>query len=425
MRENTMSMPHTCKGQSRMRGAAICAALLVPIAFCSSLAAKDAPAQRELSTYPLRGNPISADISPDERLVATLISRTEPTDDPSNIKITDSIQLWDFRQDKLIAEKTIREQLRAKGEIAHQNAYARYSADGQLVIAYLDHCLYILRQKDLQEISRISLKGPSDITRSFTTKTGPHTVVDRSEVAALELSPIGQFAAVLWVRGFSDAWVDLVQLNSAKEAVWNTKERGVGWTRPSTITWSADGLRLVLAVPSGWPCGNSDNGPDVFAVEPASGAIRSKLTTGLLVGDIAVTPDGRILAVDKGCVGVFRNHDPKLKVFDLYTGKKIKELSGRGGGVRYEVSASRTGDRAVAGTGIVKARFDWGDMVPSEVHVDSTFSVWNIKTYEEVATSQNLANRERHYLDGRASLRLRMSPNGGFVLKGSNIYELP
>lgn len=412
-------------GQVRMRGAVIRAVLLVSIALCSGLAAEDAPAQRELRTYPLHGNAISADISPDEMLVATLLSRSEPADDPSNIKIIDSLQLWDFRHDKLIAEKAIQEQLRTKHEVAHQNAYVRYSADGQFVVAYLDHYLYVLGQKDLQEIRRIPLKGPPDLSRSFTTKTGPHTVVDKGEVAALELSRVGQFAAILWVRGLSDAWVDLVQLDSAKEAVWNTKEHGVGWMRPRTITWSADGQMLLLAVPNGWACGHPGNVPDVFAVEPVSGAIKHKLTTGLLVGDIAVTPDGRVLAVDNDCVGVFRNHDPKLRVFDLHTGKKIRELSGRGGGVRYEVSASRSGGRAVADTGIVKARFDWGDMVPLDVRVDSTFSVWNLKTYEGVATSQNLANRARRHVEGERQVRLRMSPNGGFVLEGSNIYELP
>jgi WD40 repeat protein len=420
-----MKTPSACRTHVRLRGVVIRAVLLASIAHCSGLAAEDAPAQRELRTYPLHGNVISADISPDERFVATLLSRSEPTNDPSNIKTTDSMQLWDFRQDKLKAEKTIQGQLRTKHEVANQNAYVRYSADGKFVIAYLDHSLYIFGQEDLREISRIPLKGPPDLSRSFTTKTGPHTVVDKGEVAALELSPVGQFAAILWVRGLSDAWVDLVQIDSAKEVFWNTKEHGVGWMRPRTITWSADGQRLVLAVPNGWACGNSGNEPDVFAVEPASGAITRKLATGFLVGEIAVTPDGRVLAVDNDCVGVFRNHDPKLRVFDLNTGKKIKELSGRGGGVRYEVSASRTGDRAVADTGIVKDRFDWGDMVPSDVHVDSTFSVWNIKTYEGVATSQNLANGARRHSDGRVQVRLRISSNGGFVLKGSNIYELP
>ncbi len=420
----TPSAWHTLVGEPvTMSAASIRAILVVLMVLCSGLAAEDAPAQRELRTYPLHGNVISADISPDEMLVATLLRRSEPTGDRSNIKSTDLLQLWDFRQDKLIAEKAIQEQLRTKQEIAHQSAYVRYSADGRCVIAYLDHYLYILGQ-DLLEIKRIPLKGPPDLTRSFTTKTGPHTVVDKGEVAALELSPAGQLAAILWVRGSSDAWVDLVQLDSTRQVVWNTKERGVGWMRPKTIAWSTGGQRLLLAVPNGWACGHPGTAPDVFAVEPVSGVIKQKLTTGFLVGDIAVTPDGRVLAVDNDCVGVFRNHDPKLRVFDLYTGKKIKELSDRGSGVRYEVSASRTGARAVADTGIVKARFDWGDMVPFDAHVDSTFSVWNLKTYEGVATSQNLANEARHNIE-RSQVRLRMSPNGGFVLKGSNIYELP
>jgi len=180
-------------GQVTMRGAVVRAVLLVLIALRSGLAGQDAPAQRELRTYPLHGSAISADISPDEMFVATLLGRSEPTDEPSNIKIINSLQLWDFRQDKLIAEKVIQEQLRTKREVVNENAYVRYSGNGQFVTVYLDHYLYVLRQRDLQEIRRIPLKGPPDVTRSFTTKTGPHTVVDKSEVAALELSPVGQF----------------------------------------------------------------------------------------------------------------------------------------------------------------------------------------------------------------------------------------
>jgi|SRR5580658_126642 hypothetical protein len=246
-----MKTPSACRTHVRLRGVVIRAVLLASIAHCSGLAAEDAPAQRELRTYPVHGNVISADISPDERFVATLLSRSEPTNDPSNIKATDSIQLWDFRQDKLKAEKTIQEQLRTKHEVANQNAYVRYSADGKFVIAYLDHYLYTFGQEDLREISRIPLKGPPDLSRSFTTKTGPHTVVDKGEVAALELSPVGQFAAILWVRGLSDAWVDLVQLDSAEEAFWNTKEHGVGWMRPRTITGQQMGKGWCWLSPTG------------------------------------------------------------------------------------------------------------------------------------------------------------------------------
>ena len=103
-----------------------------------------------------------------------------------------------------------------------------------------------------------------------------------------------------------------------------------------------------MAVPNVFPCGRPLDAPDVFVVDPASGVIEIKQSTGLLVGDVAVTVDGRVFAVDCDCVGVFVDHDPKLRVFDLRTGKKVKELSGRGTGVRYAVSASRKGNRVAA-----------------------------------------------------------------------------
>jgi hypothetical protein len=150
------------------------------------------------------------------------------------------------------------------------------------------------------------------------------------------------------------------------------------------------------------------------------------LTTGLLVGDVAVTSDGRIFAVDFDCVGVFANHDPELRIFDLQTGKKLKELPGRGTGVRYEVSASRNGRRVAAYTGLVKTAFDWGDMVANDKLIDKTFTVWNSTTYEMLVTSQILPS-----LSGSPRVRtageipLRISTSGNFVLLGQTIYELP
>lgn len=408
-----------------MRSAVIQRVLLISFALCCCLLAETSPKVGDLRTYSLPSDTISADISPNEKHVVALVRHLEPTDSRSKMKSTDSLEVWDFLQSKLTAEKPLGEELRDESQIWNRRGFVRYSADDQIIVCYLEHDLYVLRQSDLQEIRRIRLKGPPDETRSFTTKTGPHTVVDRGEVTALELSGDGKAAAVVWVRGLLDAWVDLVQLDSGQEAVWNTKDRQVGYMQPTSIAWSGDGQWLILAVPNNWPCGDPDDQPDVFAVEPKTGAIRYKLTTGLLVGEIAVTPDARVLAVDRNCVGVWKNHDPKLRIFDLYTGKRIKELSGRGGGVRYEVSASRFGNRAVADTGIVKEKFDWGDMLPVDSHVDSTFSVWDLTNYDHVITSQNLLQRLQGGSKHQVRLPLRMSPNGGFVLKGSNIYELP
>jgi WD40 repeat protein len=138
-----------------------------------------------------------------------------------------------------------------------------------------------------------------------------------------------------------------------------------------------------------------------------TGAIKQKFTTGLLTGSIAVSADGRVLAVDENCLGVFANHDPKLRVFDLSTGKRIREVSGRGAGVRYSVSSSADGSRFLAFTGKVKRKFDWSDAVPQDVRADGTLSVWNFSNYDGIVTSQNLP--------GLNAQGLRLSPKGGYA----------
>jgi hypothetical protein len=93
--------------------------------------------------------------------------------------------------------------------------------------------------------------------------------------------------------------------------------------------------------------------------------------------------------------------------------------------VRYAASASRNGNRVAAYTGIVKAGFDWGDMLPFDKHIDATFSVWNLSNYEVLVTSQILAERTSGRFRVAGQIPLRISPKGGFVLHGGAIYELP
>ncbi len=382
--------------------------------------------QCELKAYVLHEDPNSADISPDESFVVTELSRRETTNDPSTVKVSDLVQLWDFRNDKLVAESILRVSIRDKREprTYWRSEHVRYSADGKVIIAYLDRFLYVLRPDDLREIRRISITGPPAEARTYEGKHGVHNFTIDSEVSSLELSPARHEVAAVWVRGLSNSWIDVVDFDLAKETVWNTRERGLGWMNPKAVSWTSDGEHLVVAVPNVFPCGRPSDTPDVFVVDPAAGVIENKLSTGLLVGDVAVTADGRLFAVDYDCVGVFVDHDPKLRVFDLRTGKKVKELSGRGTGVRYAVSASRYGSRVAAYTGIVKARFDWGDMVPFDKRIDATFSVWNISNYEVLVTSQNLPERSSGRFRVAGQIPLRMSPKGGLVVQGGAIYEL-
>jgi WD40 repeat protein len=287
--------------------------------------------QRELKAYILHENPNSADVSPDDSFVVTELRRREPTNDPSTGKVSDLVQLWDFRNDKLVAENVLRVKTRERRDphTYQRSEYVRYSSDGKIVIAYLDRFLYVLRADDLQEIRRIPITGPPAESRTYKGEHGLHSFAIDSEVTSLELSPARPEVVVVWVRGFSNSWIDVVDFDSAKQTVWNTRERGLGWMNPKAISWTSDGEHLAVAVPNVFPCERPSDTPDVFVVDPTSGAIENKLSTGLLVGDIALTADGRLFAVDYDCVGVFVNHDPKLRVFDLRTGKKVKELSGR------------------------------------------------------------------------------------------------
>jgi len=68
----------------------------------------------------------------------------------------------------------------------------------------------------------------------------------------------------------------------------------------------------------------------------------------------------------------------------------------------------------------LKIKFDWSDFVANDVSVDATFSVWNLKDYSGVVTSQDLK--------GLNSTGLRISPNGRFAVssgQASSVYELP
>jgi WD40 repeat protein len=97
----------------------------------------------------------------------------------------------------------------------------------------------------------------------------------------------------------------------------------------------------------------------------------------------------------------------------------VHELGGRGSGVRHHLSVSRDGRRLVAFTGKQRICVDldgWGSC-----SVDQTFSVWDLKTYAGIATSQSL--------EGLVGGLFSISPAGHFVvITGgfrSQVVEVP
>jgi WD40 repeat protein len=379
------------------------------------------PSQKQLKTYALRNNPKSADMSPDEQLVVTeYIEKREDTE-PAKKTFVDLVQLWNFMDGKMVAEFAAPQSNAKAAEnrffanSVSSGRFVRFTPDGKSVVALIDGTIHVLRATDLTELRSIPLVKPQSLTRTMRYRT---RVIEPS-VRTMEISPNGNLVAVLWLREMIHGSIQLYDLSSGGSILnWDTPQ---GWiTHTRGLVWHPDGKLILVAIPNESPCSSPGSQPDIFAFDVQTGAIEHKFTSGLLVGSIAVSSDNRVLAVDLNCIGVLKNHDPKLKVFDLATGKNLRKVSGRESGVRYIVSASTDGSRFLALTGKMRVKFDWGDALPYGVPVDETFSVWNLVNYEGIVTSQNIP--------GLRDSEIRLSSKGKYAVsygKASFVYELP
>ena len=115
-----------------------------------------APPQSDLKTYPLLNSPNSADISPDERLAATECTIKDDSGPDAKIFV-ELVQVWNFREGKLVRQFQVqRVEVHASAgrffpDPISGPRFVRFSADGSLIAAYIDHVLHVLRTNDLTE----------------------------------------------------------------------------------------------------------------------------------------------------------------------------------------------------------------------------------------------------------------------------------
>jgi uncharacterized protein with WD repeat len=130
--------------------------------------AESAPPQKDLKIDFLHGNPHSADFSPDEKLVATESTVTKELR-PGVQEFSEVIQLWDFKQDKLVGEVVIhKEEVSASSSGSFFDPlsgprFIRFSADGYVIVAYMDHSLIVVQASDLTLVRRFTAIGPPNV----------------------------------------------------------------------------------------------------------------------------------------------------------------------------------------------------------------------------------------------------------------------
>jgi hypothetical protein len=340
---------------------------------------------------------------------------------------SDFVQLWSIKDEHLVGEfsepspDTRIFTYPRSGTFAYPpNAFriVRFSPDGKTVLALIGHTIHLLRSQDLTEIRTISLSRPDDETQ---TVHGKAVVIDY-DVHSAEISPDGSSLAVFWVEQMIGKLPGKVQLYDLATGVvattWNTP---TGWLEYSgRLRWHPDGKLILIPIPNSQPCRYASHRPDVFAFDKQTGDMKYELTTGLQIGEIAVASDSRVLAVQRGCFQRSKSTGRPLGIFDLDTGKHLRNIPGRKTGMLYSVAISADGNRFIAFTGNTKTKYDWLDGTSFGVTVDETFSVWNLTSYDEIVTSQNIP--------GLRDSELKLSSSGKYAVssgKASFVFTLP
>ena len=164
------------------------------------------PHSMQLRAYALRNSPNSADISPDERFVVSESTLKTERSDPNGQRFSEVIQVWNFKEDALLAEFAATEGVPGPPDTAQGAKIVRYSPDSRVVVALLNQTVYILSATDLAKLRTISLTRPGIPTQNYA-----GMVVDiKTFVSSLEISPDSKTVAILWASDFTFGRIELL-----------------------------------------------------------------------------------------------------------------------------------------------------------------------------------------------------------------------
>lgn len=350
----------------------------------------------------------SADLSPDERLLAAHCVRADVPTGPEP-RYLETIQLWDFGQKTMLKETELEGAGGGRGADGSSPRHGRvwFSSTGREMVVLAGTTVHILGTQGLKPVRTFRLTAPSSSVRSAT----KGILEFKPRLLSAEVSPATDRIAVLWNREYSYGKIDVYDLS--------TGNHFHSWEMPSAgnihstngLAWSPDGAMLALAVPHESPKA------DILVLDVGSRELRTTIASSLVAASVAFISGDRILTVENRDRGLVFNRQPALHVFDIAKGTLVKTLSGRGGGVRYFVHSSGDGKRFLAYTGKSRPVFDYEGLSFVAAPIDHTITVWSSQTWEEIFTTPDIP---------QASIAkdIRLSRRGTYIMIGGDVYPI-
>ena len=341
--------------------------------------------------------------------IAQTVSRGE-----QGIEIAEEIQLWDFRQPKLLSKKILSRKKSLLDAPYHGISLFGYAASGSMILLGRDDRLVLLDSATFAKIREISLAtgnwpGVSPNSgSSFVKEVTVARSADRATVL-LQWGPGG--GGELRVYHLSSG--ELIR-SWDYYSLRKTRDRSAEFGGADI---SADGRQVAVSViPFVLGEGILRSAErNVFVLDVDSGATISAINTGYPAGEVRFPSTSTPLLLTVSADNFDRQRSPKdaIKVWDPVSGKLLREFDSPQQGTHFQVQASSDGQTVLGYTGAEKFRGRWrlGQEEYGFAEYDQ-FTLWDLTTGKIKASSPKMPASDipRNFL---------LSPDGDVVLLNS------
>jgi WD40 repeat protein len=374
----------------------------------SHLASREVQAAGFVShTLDVRARVFDVAIAPNDRQIAVdaVIASGQREDSPQR-KFAEEIQIWEWQSGKLTSRKVLDEQTSVRfSDYAASGRFVRYSDSGSwLIVCRGDGHLLLMDAGTLNVVRDIDMektKWPVS-----TRASNAHSFVRDMEVDAH-----ARHAAVLLSWNLSDGGelrvYDLALGNLIRK--WTIPD-GTRFSPYGAISLDQEGNRVALSVEPFIP-GERTLRPDennVVIYEVSSGRLVNSLNTGYLAGSVCLGANGTVLTVSGDNAHPDRNGKDTLKIWDVQTGKLLREIASPPEGIHYNLQISEDGRVAVAYDGLEKTK---GFLERVNITVSQRLRMWDLTTGKVLATTPDLLPTVQG-----GSPHFRVSPKGDLIV---------